>query len=520
MATAWPREIVIPAPQEWPFSLALAVVFMLYLSSVLSVQLLGGSFPLAGVKSIFEPRILTNYRFFKNNIGVVNEGYKKFKGKAFKFARNDADMIVLPPHYIDEINELPISVANPTLAHAHNLLGQYTGMDLILRSNLHFRMIQTKLTPHLGRMTGPMQDELDYAIRQDFPEAKEWTSFEPYHVILRCVARISARAFIGLPRCRSETWLDISTNFTENIFVSVVMMRLLPTWTLPFISWVLPSLYTGKGYIRKSQKFLVDEIKHRRSLIDQGKLTGDSEEGRNLLTWMIECAEGSERDPAHLAHLEVVISLASIHTSQMNAVHVLYDLATYPEHILELRGEIEAVASEEAGWKKTSYSKLSKLDSFLRESQRVSPPSVLSLHRVMVGSHTLHDGTKLPAGSHICMATNAIQNDPSVTPNPEVFDGFRSYKKRQRDGERHMHQFATTEKNVLNFGHGKYACPGRFFASLEIKVILVRLIMDYDFKLAPGSGRPGNLRAHEFIFPNPKGELLVKRRSEKRLSPF
>lgn len=61
-----------------------------------------------------------------------------------------------------------------------------------------------------------MEEELDYAMKVDFSEAKEWTSIEPYHVILRCVARISARAFIGLPKCRSETWLDISTNFTEN----------------------------------------------------------------------------------------------------------------------------------------------------------------------------------------------------------------------------------------------------------------------------------------------------------------
>lgn len=235
---------------------------------------------------------------------------------------------------------------------------------------------------------------------------------------------------------------------------------------------------------------------------------------------MIECADESEQDPKYLAHLEVVISLASIHTTQMNAVHVLYDLASRPEEITQLREEIAAVASEEGGWKKTSYSKLHKLDSFLRESQRLSPPSILSLHRVMKQSHTPRDGSKLPAGSHICMATNAIQNDPEVTPNPEVFDGLRSYKKRQREGERLMHQFATTEKTVLNFGHGKYACPGRFFASLEIKIILVRLIMDYDFKHPPGAGRPVNLRAHEFIFPNPKGELLIKRRSEKRLSPF
>lgn len=56
-------------------------------------------------------------------------------------------MIVLSVHYIDEINELPIAVANPTMAHAHNLFGQYTGMDLILRSNLHFQDDPDKVDP-------------------------------------------------------------------------------------------------------------------------------------------------------------------------------------------------------------------------------------------------------------------------------------------------------------------------------------------------------------------------------------
>lgn len=150
----------------------------------------------------------------------------------------------------------------------------------------------------------------------------------------------------------------------------------------------------------------------------------------------------------------------------------------------------------------------------MKESQRFNPPSLLSYHRIMVKSHTFNDGLVLPTGSHICMAVSAIQNDPAVTPSPEVFHGFRYYDLRQGEGQSHLHQFATTQNNSLNFGHGKYACPGRFFASLEIKIILVKLIMDYDFRLAGNSGRPKNLTAHEFIFPNPDANLLVKRRSK------
>lgn len=135
----------------------------------------------------------------------------------------------------------------------------------------------------------------------------------------------------------------------------------------------------------------------------------------------------------------------------------------------------------------------------------------------MQGTHVLSDGTVLPKGSHICMPVNAIQNDPEVTPDPPT---FAMYKYRQRQGDGHLHQLATTEKNLLNFGHGKYACPGRFFASLEIKVILVRLVMKYCIKITPYHGRPANLKAHEFLFPSPDGELLIRSRRVDAESPF
>ena len=131
----------------------------------------------------------------------------------------------------------------------------------------------------------------------------------------------------------------------------------------------------------------------------------------------------------------------------------------------------------------------------------------------MLEDYTLSDGTRLPKGTHFCMASQAIQNDASVTESPNVFDGFRYYKMRQNPVDAHRHQFATTEPDVLNFGHGKYSCPGRFFASLEIKNILVRLLMNYDFKLPDGQKRPQNLVAHEYIFPNPDGKIMFKERA-------
>lgn len=304
------------------------------------------------------------------------------------------------------------------------------------------------------------------------------------------------------------------------VFVSLVVLRLFPRYLHGLIAWFLPSTWIGCNYIRRAKKLLVPEIKRRQAVRSKGVTEGGNPDPNdmNLLNWMIDLGSHLETKPQDLAHLEVVMSLASIHTSQMNAVHVLYDLAAIPGYIDVLREEIMTVIKEDGPWTKwdkNSFYKLKKLDSFMRESQRFNPPSLLSYHRVMLQDIVLNDGTLLPRGSHISMPVNAIQNHPSVTPNPEVFDPLRYYKLRQREGEVHLHQFATTEPEILNFGHGKYACPGRFFASLEIKNILVRLIMDYDWKLPEGQGRPENLRAHEFIFPNQKATLLMKGRPKE-----
>jgi ent-kaurene oxidase len=80
--------------------------------------------------------------------------------------------VVLPPKFVEEIRAMPNELANPTSAHSHNLLGKHTNMDIIMKSNLHFRMIQSKLTPALASLAAPIQDELNYAVQRELPDCK------------------------------------------------------------------------------------------------------------------------------------------------------------------------------------------------------------------------------------------------------------------------------------------------------------------------------------------------------------
>ena len=44
-------------------------------------------------------------------------------------------------------------------------------------------------------------------------------------------------------------------------------------------------------------------------------------------------------------------------------------------------------------------------------------------------------------------------------PNPEVFDGFRFSRLREKDPTKY--QMVSTDFDYIQFGHGHHACPGR-----------------------------------------------------------
>ena len=61
---------------------------------------------------------------------------------------------------------------------------------------------------------------------------------------------------------------------------------------------------------------------------------------------------------------------------------------------------------------------------------------------------------------------------------------------RENDGQEHVAQLVSTSPDHLGFGHGKHACPGRFFASNEAKIILIHLLLKYDWRLPEGNPPP------------------------------
>lgn len=69
-----------------------------------------------------------------------------------------------------------------------------------------------------------------------------------------------------------------------------------------------------------------------------------------------------------------------------------------------------------------------------------------------------------------------------------------------------------TDKSTMHFGHGRYACPERFFASNKTKLLLAHVLINYDVKFPEGKGRPVNMSLDENGFPDPAAKILIQRR--------
>lgn len=125
----------------------------------------------------------------------------------------------------------------------------------------------------------------------------------------------------------------------------------------------------------------------------------------------------------------------------------------------------------------------------------------------------LADGLTIRKGERI-LVDNYNMINPDLHKNPETFDIYRFIRLREQGSWTNKAQLVSASAEHLGFGYGHHACPGRFFAANEIKIVLCHLLLKYDWKLAPGTDtRPFVMGLFRNVNPNVR--LMVRRRKEE-----
>ena len=130
------------------------------------------------------------------------------------------------------------------------------------------------------------------------------------------------------------------------------------------------------GDHRRALELLLPELEKRHARSNDP----DAPAYNDMIQWMQDRAKSTgdrSFDEKELANLQMLTATAAIHTTRLATIHILYDLAARPEYIQPLREEVLEVMKESGGMlEKQHLTQLKKLDSFMKESQRHSPPSV------------------------------------------------------------------------------------------------------------------------------------------------
>lgn len=135
------------------------------------------------------------------------------------------------------------------------------------------------------------------------------------------------------------------------------------------------------------------------------------------------------------------------------------------------------------------------------------------MRREVVQDFKLSNGTVIRKGQMIMTDLTHMWNS-SYCKDPDKFDGYRFLRMWQTPGKKNQGRFVSTSAEHLEFGHGQFVHPWRFFVANEIKILFCHMLLKYDWKLAPGL--EPQIKCNGFFMVGDRStKLLVKRRKEE-----
>ncbi|KAI8632630.1 cytochrome P450 [Xylariaceae sp. FL1651] len=441
---------------------------------------------------------------------AMEEGARKYPNSPYVLPASTGRLVILPPTLIDELRLLPESTLSSKEHHYRHFLGRWTSMGTPA-PELH-SALTIDLQRNVQKVMEAARGEVDYAFNQNIPPCDDWTSVPVFPALLHISALLIERTWVGLPLSRQDNWIKATTSYMTDVAKAAAAIKAWPNAVRTFIAPLLKdvmSLKSNRGdVIRMIKPLIQDQFRQR----DAEK--HDLPAGGELFTWIFQRYKGNV-SAERIARDELMATFSSLYTVTATFTQALFDLAARPEYLQPLRDEIDMVLVDDPDLtQKTSLLKLKKMDSFIKESQRMNPLGLTTMMRVVMDPKglKLSSGDVIPFGETVAGPNHAVNFSSTIYSNPAEFDGFRYSKLREIPGNETKHQFISTSTESINFGHGIGACPGRFFASTEIKIMLVYLLSHFDVKLAEGSQRPQNVYTGTVCLPDMQAPILFKKR--------
>lgn len=182
---------------------------------------------------------------------------------------------------------------------------------------------------------------------------------------------------------KNKEWISLISEMTPRFFRTARDLRVLYSsrW-----DWLAPWFHTGTKAVwatRKNIPRLLSPIYAERLARRISSKDSANEQRNDALQWLLNAHKkqtGTDMTLEGMTNEQLFLAMVSIQTTSFTATNIVYDLLAYPEYIEELRTEIEQVWAQHGQWTKKSLAQLTKLECFMKESQRINPISLGMYH--------------------------------------------------------------------------------------------------------------------------------------------
>lgn len=154
------------------------------------------------------------------------------------------------------------------------------------------------------------------ALRTELPIGADWTEININKKLLRIVAKVSGRIFIGPELCHAEEYIDASINYTVEVMNAVRDINSMK-WFRDLRAPYLPSVKRIDARVEQALKFLEPVVAER---LEAERNDPEYKKPDDMLQWLMDGQKG-KADVEEIARLQLGLSFAAIHTTTLTTTN-------------------------------------------------------------------------------------------------------------------------------------------------------------------------------------------------------
>lgn len=207
--------------------------------------------------------------------------------------------------------------------------------------------------------------------REEIPPGNEFMEVNAHQMVLRLVTKVSGRVFIGPELNHTEEYIQAASGYTMDLIKAARAINKIKPWMRWFKAPSLPEVDALEKRLNTAVGFIGPVVAARENSAEKD---AHWQRPDDLLQWIIDDHDKfGEHGVEKLATVQLGITFAAVNTTTFTTANALYNIASMPGLVPELREEMKSVLAEYGTFTAPALQKLKKLDSFIRETMRFHP---------------------------------------------------------------------------------------------------------------------------------------------------